>query len=238
MTLVPLTYGVTSLARANGFLAVYVAGMVMGNSAFVQKKSLIRFHDGLAWLMQIVMFLVLGLQVFPSHLVPVISIGLVVAAFLMLVARPVSVFLGLSLSRMSLRKKGLIAWDGLGLLFALLICGTGALIIAYASAYLHGHRHLGRFHGLLLAFMAAMLGPVLAGDLITLFIFWELTGLCSYLLIGFDHERKESRAAALQALLITGIGGLALLAGFILLGQAGGSPDITELLTKGERGRI
>lgn len=113
MTLVPLTYGVTSLARANGFLAVYVAGMVMGNSAFVQKKSLIRFHDGLAWLMQIVMFLVLGLQVFPSHLVPVISIGLVVAAFLMLVARPVSVFLGLSLSRMSLREKGLIAWVGL-----------------------------------------------------------------------------------------------------------------------------
>lgn len=124
--------------------------------------------------------------------------------------------------------------DGLGLLFALLICGTGVLVIAYSSAYFHGHRHLGRFYGLILAFMAAMLGSVLAGDLITLFIFWELTGLCSYLLIGFDHEQKESRAAALQALLITGIGGLALLAGFILIGQAGGSLDIAELLTRGD----
>jgi cell volume regulation protein A len=113
LTLVPLIYSVTSLAKANGFLAVYVAGMVMGNSSFVQKKSLIRFHDGLAWLMQIVMFLVLGLQVFPSHLVPVISVGLVVAVFLMLVARPVSVFLGLVFSPMTIREKGLISWVGL-----------------------------------------------------------------------------------------------------------------------------
>ena len=113
MTLVPLIYGLASLAKSNGFLAVYVAGMVMGNSAFVQKKSLLRFHDGLAWLMQIVMFLILGLQVFPSHLVPVISAGLAVAAFLMLVARPASVFLGLSLSRLTLREKGLVSWVGL-----------------------------------------------------------------------------------------------------------------------------
>lgn len=113
LTLVPLIYGVTSLAKANGFLAVYVAGIVMGNSAFVQKRSLIRFHDGLAWLMQIVMFVVLGLQVFPSHLVPVISVGLVVAAFLMLVARPVSVFLGLFFSPMSFREKTLVSWVGL-----------------------------------------------------------------------------------------------------------------------------
>jgi cell volume regulation protein A len=113
LTLVPLIYALTGLARGNGFLAVYVAGMVMGNSAFVQKKSLLRFHDGVAWLMQIAMFLVLGLQIFPSHLVPVVSVGLVVAAFLMLVARPVSVFLGLSLSRLSLREKGLISWVGL-----------------------------------------------------------------------------------------------------------------------------
>lgn len=113
LTLVPLIYALTSLARGNGVLAVYVAGMVMGNSAFVQKKSLLRFQDGVAWLMQIAMFLVLGLQVFPSHLVPVVSAGLVVAAFLMLVARPVSVLLGLSLSRLTLREKGLISWVGL-----------------------------------------------------------------------------------------------------------------------------
>jgi len=81
LTLVPFIYGFASLAKANGFLAVYLAGMVMGNSAFVQKRSLLRFHDGLAWLMQIAMFLVLGLQVFPSHLLPVVATGLAVAAF-------------------------------------------------------------------------------------------------------------------------------------------------------------
>lgn len=113
MTLVALIYGLTSLTKANGFLAVYVAGITMGNSAFVQKKSLLRFHDGLAWLMQIVMFLVLGLQVFPSHLLPVIFVGLVVAAFLMLVARPVSVFVSLFFSRLTLPEKGLISWVGL-----------------------------------------------------------------------------------------------------------------------------
>lgn len=113
LTLVALIYGFTSLIKANGFLAVYVAGITMGNSAFVQKKSLLRFHDGLAWLMQIVMFLVLGLQVFPSHLLPVISVGLAVAAFLMLVARPVSVFASLLFSRLTLPEKGLISWVGL-----------------------------------------------------------------------------------------------------------------------------
>ena len=113
LTLVPMIYGLCSLLRGNGFLAVYVAGIVMGNSSFVQKKGLLRFHDGLAWLMQIVMFLALGLQVFPSHLLPVISTGLLVAAFLMLVARPVSVMFGLSHSRLSLREKGLISWVGL-----------------------------------------------------------------------------------------------------------------------------
>lgn len=113
LTIVPLIYSIASLVKANGFLAIYVAGMVMGNSAFVQKKSLLRFHDGLAWLMQITMFLALGLQVFPSHLVPVIVMGLIVAAFLMFVARPASVMLGLSFSRLTLNEKTLISWVGL-----------------------------------------------------------------------------------------------------------------------------
>ncbi|MDD3293721.1 MAG: potassium/proton antiporter [Geobacteraceae bacterium] len=113
LTSVPLIYAVASMIKSNGFLAVYIAGLVMGNSAFVQKKSLLRFHDGLAWLMQITMFTVLGLQVFPSHLVPVILSGLLVAAFLMIVARPLSVMLGLSFSRLALNEKGLISWVGL-----------------------------------------------------------------------------------------------------------------------------
>ncbi|MBL8796248.1 MAG: putative monovalent cation/H+ antiporter subunit A [Planctomycetia bacterium] len=120
--------------------------------------------------------------------------------------------------------------DGLSLLFALLITGIGALILIYAGGYLSGHPQLGRLYAFLLLFMASMLGLVLADNLLALFVFWELTSLSSYLLIGFDHERAEARAAALQALLVTGGGGLALLAGLLLLGQAGGSLELSVLL--------
>ncbi|BBA69726.1 potassium/proton antiporter [Geobacter sulfurreducens] len=113
LTLVLLIYSGTVLLKGNGFLAVYAAGLVMGNSSFVQKKSLVRFHDGLAWLMQITMFLILGLQVYPSHLVPVTLVGLCTAAFLMLVARPVSVFATLLFTPMTVREKTMISWVGL-----------------------------------------------------------------------------------------------------------------------------
>jgi multicomponent Na+:H+ antiporter subunit A len=124
--------------------------------------------------------------------------------------------------------------DGLSLLFALLISVIGALILIYAGGYLHGHPQLGRFYFSILLFMASMLGVALADNLIALFVFWELTSFSSYLLIGFDHEREAARRAALQALLVTGAGGLALLAGFLLLGQAGGSLEISELLLRSE----
>ncbi|WEN41174.1 Na(+)/H(+) antiporter subunit A [Thauera sp. GDN1] len=119
--------------------------------------------------------------------------------------------------------------DGLSLLFALLITGIGTLIVLYAGAYLSGHHHLGRFHAYLLGFMAAMLGLVLANDMIAMFVFWELTSVSSFLLIAFQHDKPESRRAALQALLITGGGGLALLAGLILLGSVGGSWQFSGL---------
>jgi multicomponent Na+:H+ antiporter subunit A len=119
--------------------------------------------------------------------------------------------------------------DGLSLLFALLITGIGTLIVLYAGAYLSDHHHLGRFHAYLLAFMAAMLGLVLSDDLIAMFVFWELTSVTSFLLIAFQHDKGESRRAALQALLITGGGGLALLAGLVLLGIAGGSWQFSGL---------
>jgi len=120
--------------------------------------------------------------------------------------------------------------DGLSLLFALMVSGIGTLIIIYGSAYLEDSRHLGRFYSFTLLFMGAMLGLVLADNLITLFIFWELTGISSYLLIGYKHESAASRRAALQALLITGAGGLALLAGFILLGHIKGTFELSELI--------
>lgn len=113
LTLVLFNYGLTTLLAGNGFLSVYVAGLVMGNSAFLRKKSLMHFHDGLAWLMQIAMFLILGLQVYPSHLAPVIPAGLLTAAVLMLVARPVAVFVSLLFARLSIRRKTLVSWVGL-----------------------------------------------------------------------------------------------------------------------------
>lgn len=123
--------------------------------------------------------------------------------------------------------------DGLSLTFALLIAGIGFFIVIYAGGYLKGHAHLGRFLATLLAFMGSMLGLVLADNLITLFVFWEATSITSFLLIGFDHERMASRRAALQALIITGLGGLIMLAGFAVIGTIGGSFELSELFGKG-----
>jgi cell volume regulation protein A len=111
--LVLLNYGVTDLLGGSGFLAVYLAGIVMRREDFLHKRSLIRFHDGVAWLMQIAMFLTLGLQVFPSRLGAVALAGLGVALFLMLVARPLAAFAILPFARFSLREQALVAWVGL-----------------------------------------------------------------------------------------------------------------------------
>lgn len=119
--------------------------------------------------------------------------------------------------------------DGLSLLFALAISGIGALVVLYSGAYLAGHRHQGRFFGFILAFMGAMLGLVLADSLLVLFIFWELTSLASFLLIGFDHKRQAARRAAIQALVVTNIGGMALLAGAIVIHSVAGSWEISGL---------
>ncbi len=124
--------------------------------------------------------------------------------------------------------------DGLSLTFALIISGIGALILFYANGYLHGHRKQGRFYSYLLFFMASMLGVVAADNIIAMFIFWELTSISSYLLIGFNHESEKSRKAALQALLVTGGGGLALLAGMIIVGSIGNSYSISELISQSE----
>ncbi len=120
--------------------------------------------------------------------------------------------------------------DGLSLLMALLISGIGSFILIYANGYLQGHPLQGKFYSYLMLFTASMLGIVTADNLIALFVFWELTSISSYLLIGFYHESGESRRKALQALLVTGFGGVALMAGFILLGLASESWSISELL--------
>jgi multicomponent Na+:H+ antiporter subunit A len=119
--------------------------------------------------------------------------------------------------------------DGLSLLFVLLISGIGTLIFIYAGAYLKDHPLFKRFFMILSLFMGSMLGLVLSHNILVLFVFWELTSITSYLLIGFDHEDSAARSAALKALLLTGLGGLSLLAGLILLGMGTGSYEFTAM---------
>jgi multicomponent Na+:H+ antiporter subunit A len=124
-------------------------------------------------------------------------------------------------------------FDGLSLLFAILITAVGTLIVVYAGKYLEAHPDVARFHVALFAFMGSMLGLVLSDNVILLFVFWELTGFTSYLLIGFEHDRAEARRAATQALIVTGGGGLALLAAGILVMQAAGTPLLSDVVTAG-----
>ncbi len=119
--------------------------------------------------------------------------------------------------------------DGLALLFVLLILGIGLLIIAYARWYLGPEERHAKFSASLLLFMAAMLGIVLADNLLLLVVFWELTSVASFLLIGFWDERDDARAGATQALIVTGLGGLALLAGALVLGIAAGTFELEPL---------
>ena len=124
--------------------------------------------------------------------------------------------------------------DGLSMLFGLVITAVGTLVTIYSGAYLGGHPHTGRYQVLLQSFMLAMLGLVLADNLILLFVFWEVTTFTSFLLIGFTHEAADARESARQALFVTGAGGLAMLAGFILIGQSAGTYSLTELLAGGD----
>ncbi|MGV1988605.1 putative monovalent cation/H+ antiporter subunit A [Agrobacterium sp. 22-221-1] len=124
--------------------------------------------------------------------------------------------------------------DGLSLTFALLITGIGLLIVLYAGGYMKGHPQQGRFLSFLLLFMGAMLGVVVSDSLLMLFVFWELTSITSFLLIGFDHERAASRRAALQALVVTGGGGLLLLAGLIFIWDISGLTQLSMLVRGGD----
>ena len=107
------SFGMTSQLGGNGFLAVYIMGIVLGNSTIPYQELILSFHDGLSWLMSISIFLMLGLLVFPSRLPEVAVVGLAIAFFLMFVARPISVFLCLLPTRLSLREKGFLSWVGL-----------------------------------------------------------------------------------------------------------------------------
>jgi potassium/hydrogen antiporter len=111
--LVFLTFGIASALQGSGYLAVYLLGLLLGREDFLHKRSILRFFDGNAWLMQIALFVTLGLLVFPSQLIPVIVPGLLISFFLMFIARPIAVFICLSLFKYDLREKVLVSWVGL-----------------------------------------------------------------------------------------------------------------------------
>ena len=120
--------------------------------------------------------------------------------------------------------------DGLSLMFALLITGMGLLVIVYANSYLDKADPVGKFFSTLMLFMAAMLGIVLSDNVLLLMVFWELTSISSFLLVGYWNQRADARAGARMALAITGGGGLAMLGGLVLLGQIAGTYDISAML--------
>ena len=114
LAMVFFTFSFTDLINGNAFLAVYIAGIILGNKNLIHKKSLMKFYDGQAWLMQIVMFLCLGLLVFPSKIIPVLPEGILISLFLIFMARPMAVFLSLSFARdLNIRKKIFLSWVGL-----------------------------------------------------------------------------------------------------------------------------
>lgn len=124
--------------------------------------------------------------------------------------------------------------DGLALLFAMLITGIGSLVFLYAAPYLKGHPYIDRFFAYLSLFMASMLGLVLADNILLLFVFWELTSISSFFLIGFNNDRADSRKSALVALGVTGGGGFLLMAGLVLMGHLSGTYSIQEMVQSNE----
>ncbi len=113
MALAMFTFSLTDVLGGNGFLAIYLSAMVLGNSSFIHRRSMIRFFEGIAWLMQIILFLTLGLLVYPSHVWEVAGYGLLIAAFLIFVARPLGVFISLAFFKTNIRSKLFISWVGL-----------------------------------------------------------------------------------------------------------------------------
>jgi multicomponent K+:H+ antiporter subunit A len=124
--------------------------------------------------------------------------------------------------------------DGLGLMFAMMILGVGLLITLYARYYLSGDDPMGQFYTYLLLFQGAMLGIVLSDNILLLLIFWELTSLSSFLLIGYWKHLPEGRQGARMALAVTGAGGLAMIGGMLILGGIAGSYNLTDILAAGD----
>lgn len=162
LSLVFFIFSFTDFIGGNGFLAIYIAGIMLGSSSFMHKKSLIKFYDGQAWLMQIVMFLTLGLLVFPSRIMPILVPGILISLFLIFIARPVAVLACLAFFRsMNIRKKLFISWVGL----------RGAAPIVFATYPLIAQVHYADmiFH---LVFFISVISVLLQGTTLPLMAKW------------------------------------------------------------------
>lgn len=161
IALMYFTYAATDKVGGNGFLAVYLAALWLGNHRIPHRASLLSFFDGFAWLMQIILFLTLGLLVYPSQVIDVIGIGLLVSAFMILVARPISVFASLLFFRMPLRSKTFVSWVGL----------RGAVPIVFATyPLIAGINHAGIIFNIV--FFIALTSILVQGTTLPLFAKW------------------------------------------------------------------
>ncbi|MBX2915626.1 MAG: potassium/proton antiporter [Cyclobacteriaceae bacterium] len=167
ISLMFFTFSFTDAIGGNGFLAIYSAGIILGNASIIHKKSLIKFFDGIAWLMQIVMFLTLGLLVYPSKITPIIGEGILISLFLIVVARPIAVFLMLIRAKdLNFRKKLFISWVGL----------RGAAPIVFATYPLIAGVHYADtiFN---LVFFISVTSVVLQGSTLSLMARWLHVGV-------------------------------------------------------------
>lgn len=183
LALVLFSYSFTEVIGGNAFLTVYIVGIIMGNSNVIHKKSMVKFYDGQAWLMQIVMFVTLGLLVFPQQIVPIIPEGIIISLFLIFIARPISVFISLAFAKdMNFRKKLFISWVGL----------RGAAPIVFATyPLLAGIHHAGTiFH---LVFFISASSVLLQGTTLPIMAKWLRVNVPEKIKRKFplDFELKE-----------------------------------------------
>ena len=184
-------------------------------------------------------FLVLWLKNFSRGVTALGAIGVSLTSFTLLLTQAKQVLSGSAISEhwSWLPQLGIdfsFRLDALGLIFALLITGIGTLIYIYAYYYLNPKNSLSKLYALLMLFMAAMLGISLSNNLIILLVFWELTSISSFLLVGYWSNYEAAQRGSRMALTITGMGGLAMLGGFVLLGQITGTYQIDQILTMGQ----
>ena len=182
--------------------------------------------------------LVLWLSKFSRGITALAAISVSLSCFILLLSYAKQVFTGTAISQswQWLPQVGIdlsFRLDALGLIFALLITGIGTLIYIYAYYYLNSKNSLSKLYALLMMFMSAMLGISLSNNLIILLVFWELTSISSFLLVGYWQNYEAAQRGARMALTITGMGGLSMLGGFILLGQITGTYQIDQILTMG-----